>query len=97
MWIFDKLKKRRNVTQILKEGLNEEKRDMIRGIVDLSDTAVKEVMIPRIDVDFLSLDTPNDEILEKISESGHSRFPVYDDSIDNVIGILYVKDILKRM
>ena len=62
MWIFDKLKKRRNVTQILKEGLNEEKRDMIRGIVDLSDTAVKEVMIPRIDVDFLSLDTPNDEI-----------------------------------
>ena len=97
MWIFDKLKKRRNVTQILKEGLNEEKRDMIRGIVDLSDTAVKEVMIPRIDVDFLSLDTPNDEILEKMSESGHSRFPVYDDSIDNVIGILYVKDILKLL
>ena len=97
MWLFDRFKNRRNVTQILKEGLNEEKRDMIRGIVDLSDTAVKEVMIPRIDVDFLSLDTPSDEILEKISESGHSRFPVYGDSIDNVIGILYVKDILKLL
>lgn len=96
MGIFDKLKKR-NVTQILKENLNEEKRDMIRGIVDLSDTAVKEVMIPRIDVDFLSLDTPSDEILERISESGHSRFPVYDESIDNVIGILYVKDIVKLL
>lgn len=96
MGIFDKLKKR-NVTQILKENLNEEKRDMIRGIVDLSNTAVKEVMIPRIDVDFLSLDTPSAEILEKISESGHSRFPVYDESIDNVIGILYVKDIVKLL
>ncbi len=96
MGIFDKLKKR-NVTQILKENLNEEKRDMILGIVDLSNTAVKEVMIPRIDVDFLSLDTPSAEILEKISESGHSRFPVYDESIDNVIGILYVKDIVKLL
>ena len=71
--------------------LNEEKRDMIRGIEDLSETSVKEVMIPRIDVDFLSLGTPQDELLEKIAESGHSRFPVYSESIDNVIGVLYVK------
>ncbi|WP_029410470.1 hemolysin family protein [Treponema pedis] len=97
MGLFDKFKKKPNVSQILKNGLNDEKRDMIRGIVDLSDTAVKEVMIPRIDVDFLSLDTPGNEILDKISESGHSRFPVYEDSIDNVIGILYVKDILKLL
>jgi len=97
MGIFDKFKKEPNVSQILKNGLNDEKRDMIRGIVDLSNTAVKEVMIPRIDVDFLSLDTPSDEILVKISESGHSRFPVYEESIDNVIGILYVKDILKLL
>ncbi|MCQ2596796.1 MAG: hemolysin family protein [Treponema sp.] len=77
------------------EILNEEKQDMIQGVEDLSTTAVKEVMIPRIDVEFVSADTPQDELLQKIVTSGHSRFPVYADSIDNVIGVLYVKDLLK--
>ena len=75
-------------------SLIEEKKDMIKGIEDLSETSVKEVMIPRIDVDFLSIDTPQEELLAKIAESGHSRFPVYSESIDNVLGILYVKDLL---
>lgn len=75
--------------------LIEEKKDMIKGIEDLSNTSVKEVMIPRIDVDFISLDTPQVELLERIAESGHSRFPVYEDSIDNVVGVLYVKDLIK--
>ena len=73
-------------------SLIEEKKDMIKGIEDLSETSVKEVMIPRIDVDFLSIDTPREELLAKIAESGHSRFPVYSESIDNVLGILYVKE-----
>lgn len=76
------------------EMLIEEKRDMIKGIEDLSHTSVKEVMIPRIDVDFLSVDTPQDELMAKIAESGHSRFPVYSESIDNVVGVLYVKDLI---
>ena len=76
------------------EILNEEKQDMIQGIEELSETSVKEVMIPRIDVDFISVDTPEDELIEKIAESGHSRFPVYSESIDNVIGVLYVKDLI---
>lgn len=80
--------------ETIEEKLNEEKRDMIRGIVDLSETSVKEVMIPRIDVDFVSIGTPVDELLQKVAESGHSRFPVYEDSIDNVVGILYVKDLI---
>ena len=75
-------------------SLIEEKKDMIKGIEDLSETSVKEVMIPRIDVDFISIDTPQEELLQKIAESGHSRFPVYSESIDNVLGILYVKDLL---
>ena len=77
------------------EILIEEKKDMIKGIEDLSNTSVKEVMIPRIDVDLLSLDTPQEELLEKIAESGHSRFPVYEESIDNIVGVLYVKDLIK--
>jgi len=75
--------------------LNEEKKDMIQGVEDLATTSVKEVMIPRIDVDFISSDTPTPELVTKIMTSGHSRFPVYTDSIDNVVGVLYVKDLLK--
>lgn len=99
MGIFEKLQKKNKsseppIHENLDESLNEEKRDMIRGIVDLSDTSVKEVMIPRIDVDFLSIETCGDELLQKVSASGHSRFPVYNDSIDNVVGVLYVKDLI---
>ncbi len=72
-----------------------EKRDMIRGVEELAETSVKEVMVPRIDVDFLSIDMEKDELLGKIAESEHSRFPVYSESIDNVVGVLYVKDLIK--
>ncbi|MDD7014557.1 MAG: hemolysin family protein [Treponema sp.] len=99
MSIFGKKKnkaKQKSVEENLQEELlAEEKNDMIQGVEDLSETTVKEVMIPRIDVDFISSDTPDNELLLKITESGHSRFPVYSGSIDNVVGILYVKDILK--
>ena len=94
MGIFDRLKKKRAVSDILQDSLNEEKKDMIRGVFDLSDTAVKEVMIPRIDVDFIPLDMETEELLKRVAESGHSRFPVYAESIDNVVGILYVKDLI---
>lgn len=77
------------------EILEEEKEDMIQGVEELSSTSVKEVMIPRIDVDFINIETEQSELLEKITESGHSRFPVYKDSIDNVIGVLYVKDLIR--
>lgn len=83
---------RHDLTQ--QERLIAEKKDMIKGIEDLSETSVKEVMIPRIDVNFLSIDTSEEELMEKIAESGHSRFPVYSELIDNVVGILYVKDLI---
>lgn len=99
LFSFGKKKKDEDVPSNSDNGLSdiltEEKQDMIKGIEDLSETSVKEVMIPRIDVDFISIDTPQEELLQKIAESGHSRFPVYSDSIDNVLGVLYVKDIIK--
>ena len=98
MTLFKKKKKnsQEDEAEIIKqEILNEEKKDMIQGVEDLSKTSVKEVMIPRIDVDFISSDTPQEELFTKIIASGHSRFPVYTESIDNVIGVLYVKDIIK--
>jgi len=72
-------------------------RDMIKGIVELSETAVKEVMVPRIDVVFLSKDVELSEMFKIIIDCGHSRFPVYEETIDNVIGILYAKDLLKYL
>ena len=98
MSIFNRKKKNKakeDEDSINQEILNEEKKDMIQGVEDLSKTAVKEVMIPRIDVDFISSDTPQEELFSKIVASGHSRFPLYTESIDNVIGVLYVKDIIK--
>jgi CBS domain containing-hemolysin-like protein len=76
------------------ESLESDQREMIRGVLELPDTTVKEIMVPRIDAVFLPVDVPRDELLSTIIESGHSRFPVYEDTIDNVIGILYVKDLL---
>ncbi|MEW5816304.1 MAG: hemolysin family protein [Spirochaetota bacterium] len=76
------------------DSLNIEEKDMIRGIVELSETSVKEVMVPRIDVIFLSTEMSVQQIMAEIIESGHSRFPVYKDTIDNVIGVLHVKDLL---
>lgn len=77
--------------------LAEERDDMIQGVEELAVTTVKEVMVPRIDVDFISLETPEDELLQKVIESGHSRIPVYSGSIDNVVSILYVKDLIKTL
>ncbi|MBR2107873.1 MAG: HlyC/CorC family transporter [Treponema sp.] len=79
------------------EIIQEEKQDMIEGVEGLSSTTVKEVMIPRIDVDFISSDCKKEELIEKIIASGHSRFPVYSESTDNVVGVLYVKDLLKSI
>ena len=79
------------------EIIQEEKQDMIEGVEGLSSTTVKEVMIPRIDVDFISSDCKKEELIEKIIASGHSRFPVYSESTDNVVGVLYIKDLLKSV
>jgi CBS domain containing-hemolysin-like protein len=70
---------------------------MVRGNPDLSDPTVQEVIVPRTDTVFLSAEASREELLELMAESGHSRFPVYRDTIDNVIGILHVKDALRSL
>ncbi len=72
-----------------------EGREMIQGILDLSQTTVKEIMVPRIDVVSLSVETPTALLARAIAESGHSRFPVYQGTVDNIVGILHAKDLLR--
>jgi len=77
--------------------LEEDQQYMIRGVLELSETTVKEIMVPRTDTVFLSASASREELLASICESEHSRFPVYQDTVDNVIGILHVKDALKAL
>ncbi len=74
--------------------IEQDEREMIDSIFRLGDTLTREVMVPRIDIVALEADTPWEEALELIVRSGHSRIPVYEDTIDNIIGVLYIKDIL---
>ena len=77
------------------ESLEPDQKEMIQGILELSITTVKEVMVPRIDTVFISVDSSREELSALVTESTHSRFPVYEETIDNVIGILYIRDLLK--
>jgi putative hemolysin len=78
------------------EGVFEvgEKR-MIYSIFDLGDTVAREIMVPRIDMLALDVDTPLPQAVDALLDSGHSRAPVYEESVDNTIGLLYVKDLLR--
>jgi putative hemolysin len=78
------------------EGVIEaEEKAMIYSIFQFGETAAREVMVPRIDVVALDIDTPLDQALQAVVEAGHSRIPVYRDNIDNIQGILYAKDFLE--
>ena len=67
---------------------------MLAGIFELGDTRVREVMVPRLDVTALPRTATLDEALTTIIEAGHSRIPVYEETIDHVVGVLYAKDLL---
>lgn len=79
------------------EELEEEEKEMIEGIFQFADTTVKEVMVPRIDVIAASLQNSVDEVLDLIVKYGHSRVPLYDEKIDNIVGIIYAKDLLQNL
>jgi putative hemolysin len=74
--------------------IEEEEKKMIRNIFEFGDTMVKEVMVPRVDMACIPLEAKLNSILRLIKKMGHSRIPVYKETIDNIIGILYTKDLL---
>ncbi len=93
---------RDEIEQVVKIGeesgaLEASERRMIDGIIDFDETRVHEIMIPRTDMIALEADDTLDEAVKIFIEEGHSRIPVYEESPDNIIGILYVKDTLKNL
>jgi magnesium and cobalt transporter len=78
-------------------AIEKEEREMIRGVFGLGETPVKSIMVPRTDVVAVPLDEPFDAIVKTFVKSRHSRIPVYDSSIDNVIGFLHAKDLIPSL
>jgi len=76
-------------------SLEKDERRMIYSIFQFSETICREIMIPRIDVVALDVSTSIAEAIDVVIRTGHSRLPVYEDSIDNILGLLYAKDLFK--
>ncbi len=77
------------------EGIiEEEEREMIHSIIEFGDTTAKEVMTPRTSIFMLDAESTIDEVWDDIIQSGYSRIPVYGEDLDEILGILYVKDLM---
>jgi CBS domain containing-hemolysin-like protein len=75
--------------------IDPEEREMIAGIIEMGERAVSEIMIPRIDVIALEVNSLLADALEVVTQYGHSRLPVYKEDIDHIVGILHVKDLIQ--
>ena len=75
-------------------SIGEQERALIHSIVEFGETTVRAVMVSRVDVQSLSADASLDDAMHLIRESGHSRFPLFREHIDNVLGVVYAKDLL---
>ncbi|MFP4106280.1 MAG: hemolysin family protein [Phycisphaerae bacterium] len=69
--------------------------EMIESVIEFGETQAAEIMTPRTDIFALPVETPTPEAVVKLDEAGHTRVPVYDGDLDNIIGILYAKDLLQ--
>jgi putative hemolysin len=67
---------------------------LLHGVFSLGDTTVRDIMVPRVDIVGIDLTTPWSEVVDRVRSSEHARFPVFDDTLDNITGILYAKDLL---
>ena len=77
------------------EDLEQEEREMIRGIMHLDETTVRDIMVPRMDIIAADVDESVSNVIDLIVQHGFSRIPIYEETIDNVVGLVYAKDLLK--
>lgn len=86
----------RTIVQVSHESgvIETEEREMIESVFDFTDSEAKEIMVPRIDMAFVDVEASYDELLDIFRETRHTRLPVYEDTNDNVVGILNIKDLL---
>lgn len=77
-----------------RSGLEEDEKEMIRSIFDLRETQVKEINTPRVDIVALEVGAPYQEVIDMVGREKYSRIPVYRETIDNILGILHVMDMM---
>lgn len=77
-----------------KGALKKDEKEMIHSIFEMSDTMAREIMVPRIDMICIEQNTTLNNVLKVVKQYSHSRIPVFADTVDNIVGILYVKDLL---
>ena len=77
-------------------AIEEENYEIIKNAFDFTDHSAKQIMIPRQNISSIDIEQPIEEIINIIMEGGYSRLPVYEDSIDNIIGIFYAKEIIRE-
>ena len=78
-------------------GMDEERSELLQSAIDFNETSVKEIMIPRVDMIAIDIDDGIDAVLEAAAEHSYSRIPVYENTIDNIIGILVVQKLYKKL
>ena len=88
------------INDLMDEGqakglITDEESEMVHGVLELKETTASSIMIPRTDLTSTSIDSTLGELIQLITDCGHTRIPIYKDSIDEIIGILHAKDLLK--
>lgn len=75
--------------------LDEDENEMIHRIFEMKDIVVREIMVPRTDIQALEVESPVEDVAKLVVDAGHSRLPVYEGTIDKIVGVVYAKDLLK--
>jgi CBS domain containing-hemolysin-like protein len=78
-------------------GIEEDERQMIKAVIELEDTTAREIMVPRMDITAVDTNASLAEVTALIAERGYSRIPLFEQSIDNVVGVIYAKDVLAQL
>jgi putative hemolysin len=90
------------VTTMVREGaergiFEKVEQELIAGVFEFTDTAASEIMVPRVRMQALDVTIPTDEVVRRLMETGYSRVPVYEGDLDHIVGVLYLKDVLRAI
>lgn len=91
-----------DVTTMVREGAERGifeavEQELIAGVFEFTDTAAREIMVPRVHIQALEVTTPTEEVIRHLTEIGYSRVPVYEGDLDHILGILYFKDVFRAL
>mgnify|MGYP001773492163 CR=1 FL=1 len=85
------------IVSISNPALGEDQREIVEKVLGLNETLVKEIMVPRVEITALEANKTISEVISTIIKKGYSKYPVYEDTIDNIIGVIFTRDILRYL